>query len=94
MKKVGEDKGLAGKLTAGSVWAEGGRRGKIDERGWSSGERQWRPAMAGPIPAVFGRGQAREWVEEGKGEAARLGARRIEAGWRWVVGAELGGGSA
>ena len=37
----------------------------------------------------------RAWdgVEEVNGKAARLWARRIEAGWRGVVGAELGGGS-
>ena len=29
-KKAGKEQGFAGKLTAGSVWAEGGRRGKID----------------------------------------------------------------
>ena len=85
-ERVGEGEGLAGKLTAGSVWAEGGRRGKIDERGRSSGERQWRPAMAGPIPAGFGRGRAREWVEEGKGEAREVRARRIRAGRRGTAG--------
>ena len=35
-KEVGEDEGLARKLTAGSVWAEDGRRGEIDEGGGAS----------------------------------------------------------
>ena len=35
-EEVGEDEGLARKLTAGSVWAEDGRRGEIDEGGGAS----------------------------------------------------------
>jgi len=50
-KKVGEHEWDIGMLTVLSDWTEEGRRGKIDERGRSSGERQWRPAMAGLIPA-------------------------------------------
>ena len=42
--------------------------------------------MAGPIPAGFGRGRAREWVEEGKGEAREVRARRIRAGWQGTAG--------
>ena len=68
-KRVGEHEWDIGMLTVLSDWTEEGRRGKIDERGRSSGERQWQPAMAGPIPTGFGHGQAREWVEEVKGEA-------------------------
>jgi len=45
-KEVGEDEGLARKLTAGSVWAEGGRRGEIDEGGGAPVRQHWWPAMA------------------------------------------------
>jgi hypothetical protein len=93
-KKAGKEEGFVGKLTAGSVCAEGGRRGKIDERGRSSGQRQWQPAMAGPIPAGFGRDRAREWVEEVKSEARDVRARRIEAGSTGMAGAASGGSSA
>ena len=55
-------------LTVLSDWTEEGRRGKIDERGQSSGERQWWPAMAGLIPAGERRNRAREVVVEVRGE--------------------------
>ena len=42
-KRVGEHEWDIGMLTVLSDWTEEGRRGKIDERGRSSGERQWRP---------------------------------------------------
>jgi hypothetical protein len=48
----------------------------------------------GPIPAGERPNRGRGWVEEVKGEAGRLWAQRIEAGWRGVVGAELDGGIA
>ena len=48
----------------------------------------------GPIPAGEWPNRGRGWVEEAMGEAAWLWVRRIEAGWRWVVGAELDDGSA
>ncbi|XP_039841643.1 keratin, type I cytoskeletal 9-like [Panicum virgatum] len=38
-------------------------------------------------PVGFGLNRARGWVEELRGEAAQLGARDIEAGWREVAGA-------
>ena len=37
--------------------------------------------------------QAPDGAEWGRGEVARLWVRGIEAGWRGVVGAELGGSS-
>ena len=90
-KRVGEHEWDIGMLTVLSNWTEEGRRGKIDERGQSSGEWQWRPGSAGPIPAEFGRGRAREWVEEAKGEAREALAQGIKAGWRATAGAASGG---
>ena len=55
-------------LTVLSDWTEEGRRGEIDERGRSFGERQWRPAMAGLIPTGERRNRAREVVVEVRGE--------------------------
>ena len=51
-------------------------------------------AVWGLISAGVGHGRARGWMEEARGEAARLWVRGIEAGWREVVGAELDGGTA
>ena len=38
------------------------------------------------ISAGFGHGRARGWSEWVDGEAAQLGVRRIEAGWRGLAG--------
>ena len=73
-------------LTEGSFWAGNGRRWKLGIEGRSSGM----TAMAGDglssISAGFGHGRARGWSEWVDGEAAQLGVRRIEAGWRGLAG--------
>ena len=73
-------------LTEGSFWAGNGRRWKLGVEGRSSGK----TAMAGDglssISAGFGHGRARGWSEWVDGEAAQLGVRRIEAGWRGLAG--------
>ena len=71
-KRVGEHEWDIGMLTVLSDWPEEGRRGEIDERGRSFGERQWRLAMAGLIPAGEWRNRAREVVVEVRGEGDQL----------------------
>jgi hypothetical protein len=81
-KGAGEHEGLAGKLTTGSNRAEDGRRVEIGVEGGA-------PAMmamaAGGLEldsAGVGLNRARGWLEEVKGEARELGARRIRSGQR------------
>ena len=45
------------------------------------------------ISAGVEHGRARGGMEELRGEVAQLGARWIEAGWRWMVGANAGAAS-
>ena len=85
-EKLGEREEVAVELTEGSFWAGNGRRWKLGVEGRSSGK----TAMAGndlsSISAGFGHGRARGWSEWVDGEAAQLGVRRIEAGWRGLAG--------
>ena len=49
-------------------------------------ELQWWTAVWCAISAGAGHGRARGWSEWVDGEAAQLGVRRIEAGWRGLAG--------
>jgi len=93
-EEVGEDERLARKLTVHSIWAGDGQRGEIDEEGGALVERQWRPAMAGSIPAGKWLNRARGGAAWVRGEAREVEARGIEARCRGVVGTAAGDGSA
>ena len=90
-EEVGEGEEVAAELTVGSIWAEKGREREFDGEGRSSAERQWRTAVCGLDSADGGLNRARGWSEEVRGEVARLGVRRIEAGQRGLAAATSGG---
>ena len=86
-KEVGEDEGLASKLTVGLVWAEDGRRGEIDEGGGASTGTAMAAAAAQADSAWVG-AQPSSWRGGGgSGEAREVGARGIELRRRGLAGA-------
>ena len=66
-------------LTEGSVWAEGGRRGEIDERSGAPARLAMAAGDGGLDSAARRLNRARGGAEQVRGEAAQLGARGIEA---------------
>ena len=61
-------------LTEGSVWAEGGRRGEIDERSGAPARLAMAAGDGGLDSAAKRLNRARGGAEQVQGEAAQLGA--------------------
>ena len=92
-KEVWEQDRVAGELTEVRFWAEGGRERELDGDGEARRSGNGGRRSASRFRPALGLGRARGGAEWVRGEVARLWVCGIEAGWRGVVGAELGGGS-
>ena len=77
-------------LTEGSVWAEGGRRGEINERSGAPARLAMEDGDGGLDSAAKQLNRAHGGAEQVRGKAALFRAQRNEKAWRATAGARPG----